>query len=389
MSGGLYSHTTRGTGTVLTAAIYNSDHVNHITNQNPSMTGGLADNVLEYQSKTDPGGLGSESLPASMAGELERLRFVIARLLGLTHWYEAPDATLDDLITFLDPPVTLSAADSLLHLQRTENDAVEREVETFQSGSGAGAKFSRRIVGGAANDVAELRDFLGSTELTRFTTSLLLFNVLFGVGASLRLNPSGYLDLTEIAAPAAPGANIARLYVKDASTVTRLAYKDSAGNERVLVDSSETPGALIAILEDQKAAGTAGGTFNSGADQTRTLNTEVYVRDSLVTLASNQFTLPAGSWEIEWEAPAGDVNQHQTLLYNVTGAVEVARGSSAYEASGSVISISRGRARVTPAISTTYEIRHRALSTSSTANGLGLAGNFGTEVYTRVAIYKA
>jgi microcystin-dependent protein len=97
MSVGLYSHTTRGTGTVLTAAIYNSDHVNHITNQNPAMTGALADSVGQYQTNTDPGGVGTESLPPNLAGELERLRFAIKRVVGGAQWYSAPPISLTQL----------------------------------------------------------------------------------------------------------------------------------------------------------------------------------------------------------------------------------------------------------------------------------------------------
>lgn len=89
MSTGLYTHTTRSTGTVLTAAIYNGDHVNHITNQNPSMTGAYSDNVTQMQASTDPGGVGTESLAGSLAGELERIRFAIKRLAGAAQWYAA------------------------------------------------------------------------------------------------------------------------------------------------------------------------------------------------------------------------------------------------------------------------------------------------------------
>lgn len=39
----------------------------------------------------------------------------------------------------------------------------------------------------------------------------------------------GYVDIAEIAAPASPAANTARLYCVDSAGTTRLAYKDSAG----------------------------------------------------------------------------------------------------------------------------------------------------------------
>lgn len=97
MSGGLYSHTTRSVGTILTAAIYNADHQNHITNQNPSVTGGYSDTVSQMQASADPGDVGSESLAASLAGELEAMRFVIARIVDKPNWYEPPDFDLGDI----------------------------------------------------------------------------------------------------------------------------------------------------------------------------------------------------------------------------------------------------------------------------------------------------
>lgn len=95
MSSGLYSHTTRATGTVLSASIYNADHVNHITNQNPSQTGAYSDNVAQMQTMTDPGEVASETLASSLAGEIERLRFAIQDIkvqLGITsaQWYSTP-----------------------------------------------------------------------------------------------------------------------------------------------------------------------------------------------------------------------------------------------------------------------------------------------------------
>ena len=43
----------------------------------------------------------------------------------------------------------------------------------------------------------------------------------------------------------------------------------------------------IAIIEDQKSAGTAGGTFTSGAWRTRDLNTEVSDPDGIVSTQSS------------------------------------------------------------------------------------------------------
>ena len=84
---GLYSHTTRATGTTLTASIYNTDHQNHIDNQTPQMTDDYSSNVAQMQSTVNPGGVGTESLATTLAGEVERLRYVIKTMHGGAQWY--------------------------------------------------------------------------------------------------------------------------------------------------------------------------------------------------------------------------------------------------------------------------------------------------------------
>src|SRR2546427_8988943 len=122
MSVGLYSHNTRATGTVLTATIYNGDHVNHITNQNPLQTGAYSDNAAQMQTMTNPGSVGSESLAPHLAGELERLRFKIndlALYLGLTaaQWDSTFTGTVSaskvaaPVLATITGPITLTLAD--------------------------------------------------------------------------------------------------------------------------------------------------------------------------------------------------------------------------------------------------------------------------------------
>jgi hypothetical protein len=139
----------------------------------------------------------------------------------------------------------------------------------------------------------------------------------------------------------------------------------------------------VFIIEDQKAANTSGGTFTSGADRIRDLNTEVSDLSGLVSLSSNQFTILAGTYDIEWEAPGREVGLHQSFLYNVTDATEVKRGSSESSPVGASVTRSTGRAIVAITSSKAFEIRHRCGTTASTS-GFGIANNFGTEVYTRV-----
>ena len=94
----LYTHTTRASGTILTASIYNSDHQNHITFGDAQYSGGWEASVGQMQIQTDPGEQGSESLGSSISDEIEQLRFAIketkAKLdASVAYWYETPNRT--------------------------------------------------------------------------------------------------------------------------------------------------------------------------------------------------------------------------------------------------------------------------------------------------------
>ncbi|MBC7821604.1 MAG: hypothetical protein IAG10_32360, partial [Planctomycetaceae bacterium] len=142
----------------------------------------------------------------------------------------------------------------------------------------------------------------------------------------------------------------------------------------------------MAVIREEQVSGTNGGTFTSGADQVRVLNAEQSDLDSIVSIASNRFTLAAGTWLIRWRAPAYAVGAHQSFLYNFTDTAEVARGSSEFASAANVVqNTSAGSAVVTIAGSKAFEIRHRCQVTSATY-GLGNAASFGTEVYTQVEI---
>ncbi|WP_287373622.1 hypothetical protein [Prosthecochloris sp.] len=144
-----------------------------------------------------------------------------------------------------------------------------------------------------------------------------------------------------------------------------------------------------ALLADQKSQGTDGGTFTSGSDQTRDLNTKKADPDNIVSLSSNQFSLAAGSYLIKWSTPVYDVNAHRSKLYDVTGDNTYV-GSSEYAPSGqNGANRSFGIARITISTSTTFEIRHRCDGTKSNI-GFGLSCDYSGEVeeYTQVEIYK-
>lgn len=155
------------------------------------------------------------------------------------------------------------------------------------------------------------------------------------------------------------------------------------------------PGAVVCIAENNQTAGTDGANLSSGADTVRTLNTLVYNRNTMASLSSNRLTLPAGTWEIAWEAMVAgnpDNGLHQTILYNQTDGAEVKRGASGELNNTSAQSVgvsSCGCAVVTIAGAKAFEIRHRSTFDGGSQMTQGKAGNFGTEVYLRVVVRAA
>ena len=139
-----------------------------------------------------------------------------------------------------------------------------------------------------------------------------------------------------------------------------------------------------AIIADQKAQNTAGGTFTLGAWRTRDLNTEIADPDGIVSISTNQFTLGAGSYFIRWVCPCYQVEYQQSRLYNITDSSVGGIGDCNYVL---YYGLSQGSTRVVIAGSKTFEIQHRSASTYAT-QGFGAAANFGTEQYTLVEIFK-
>lgn len=95
------------TGEILTAADLNNTvtAINN-SNQTEDIDDYSTDNT-EMQTTTDPYPAGVESKPATLSGELERIRYVIKQLSGETQWYIDPDTTIAALNTSVANAVTI------------------------------------------------------------------------------------------------------------------------------------------------------------------------------------------------------------------------------------------------------------------------------------------
>lgn len=59
--------------------------------------GGFSRDVNEMQSQVSPGDVGSESLPDSLKGEIQRIRYQLDEIIGKDYWYERPSVNLEAL----------------------------------------------------------------------------------------------------------------------------------------------------------------------------------------------------------------------------------------------------------------------------------------------------
>lgn len=143
------------------------------------------------------------------------------------------------------------------------------------------------------------------------------------------------------------------------------------------------------LIRDEKADGTAGGTFTSGSWQTRTLNTETADTGAHAAVAANQITLAAGTYRFRATAPAYKVDTHRLRLQNITAGTTVATGPAMRAAAaGDDIMLATVEGRFTIAGATVFEVQHRSSATKAT-DGFGLAATFGTnEVFAQIELWR-
>lgn len=142
-------------------------------------------------------------------------------------------------------------------------------------------------------------------------------------------------------------------------------------------------------VQDQKTAGTNGGTSSSTTEHTRTLNTVVTNNIAGASLASNQITLPGGTFFMLGSAPNYQGNSNRLKLRNITDAVNTLIGKAFFGASSyNSYQVPTIAGLFTIGAPKVFELRHYIQLGLST-NGLGVSvGDGSTEVYSEVMIWK-
>lgn len=107
-------------GQTITAALWNNEYENIDTNFTPAGMDDYSTNDAEMQVATDPFPSGATSRPTSLQGEIERLRYQLANILGETYWYNDPDATIAALntrVTALEGVLTAATGTKMVFYQ--------------------------------------------------------------------------------------------------------------------------------------------------------------------------------------------------------------------------------------------------------------------------------
>jgi len=189
------------------------------------------------------------------------------------------------------------------------------------------------------------------------------------------------------------------------TTLGDIAYRSSTANVKtrlgigttgqVLTVAAGVPawasasGATFAIFYDLKTNNTAGGTFTSGAWRTRDLQTTGLNQITGASLASNQITLPAGTYVVNAYAPFYRTDTTQAALYNITDSSFTIVGQTGYIAGNmEVQTASIVSGAFTIAAQKVFELQHIAATTrSSTGFGQNNGNNVG-EVFSIITIAK-
>jgi len=178
--------------------------------------------------------------------------------------------------------------------------------------------------------------------------------------------------------------------VADGTDLTKLAAFDlsalATGTTRQIVMPNHDVALGMPYLKvsDQKASGTTGGTSSAATSNIRTLNTVDANTITGASLASNQVTLPAGTYISRGRAPSsGGTGVQRAFLYNVTDAANTLIGANShgFTASSSDCVVS---GRFTIAGTKAFELRHYTQS----ASGIGDANSQAAEVYSELEFIK-
>jgi len=173
-------------------------------------------------------------------------------------------------------------------------------------------------------------------------------------------------------------------------TTNGIIYTKNSGAGNTGWDTVTSSATNYLLVTDTKSSGTAGGTFTSGAWRTRDLNTvgANYIAGS--SLASNQVSLPAGTYRAKAQSMASYTDQNQIKLRNVTDSADLLSGTpqSAPTSGGAFNAASFLVGEFTIAGTKAIELQHQCVTTKAT-DGFGMSTSFSiSNIYSILEIWR-
>ena len=143
-----------------------------------------------------------------------------------------------------------------------------------------------------------------------------------------------------------------------------------------------------AVIAKVRAAGAGGfGTYTTGDWRTRDIDTEITDEDDIVSISSNQFTLQAGTYLINFGCAMYHCNRHAIRLRNITDSTDAGVGEPNYSYTYSSMLMTTGTCRVSIDGAKVFEVQGYP-SITKTSNGMGFAMVNGPCHSVRVEIFK-
>lgn len=175
------------TGEVLTAGDLNSSFTTVITNSDPSTINDYSVNVATMRTTADPYPASSESLATTLAGELERIRYVINQLNGTAQWYIDPSSSMETVVNGVQTFAGAKTFSTAVTITPTTNQLVLGTTRTVTFSAPTPASASRTIT---FPDLSGDYSVVGTTGTQEITgqKSLTAANTLFGTTSARTVN---------------------------------------------------------------------------------------------------------------------------------------------------------------------------------------------------------